>query len=163
MRDMNIRQHMQGLKTLVLISKKNGVNDKIPAGDALKNDVATDCNTKFVTVELFLLSIFDLFNVIYIANQNAPKSTNDAFGSTQCKNATYSSFSRLLTCLKTIRHAQTMLGKYLSPTPMLVLSVLEEWKHKILLLGNGVRRAPKYNILTTIDQELVIMTIEKNN
>lgn len=157
--DISIRQDIENLKKLIRLFKKGGMNEKLPAGKALKQEVPTRFGTTFDMVERFLLASSDVVRIIESSDQEAAKSASEVYDAIKCINSTFPSFQAIVTCFAPIRHAQTLLEAAETPTIMLVLPAVEDIKRKVQMIANGVRQGPLFSPVSPEDQSLASSTL----
>lgn len=157
--DEHVRKDVESMKKLIRIFKKNGMNDKLPSGTMLKQELSTRFGTTIDTVERFVAAVPEVIRVIEASDIHSSKSASEALDEIKCENSSYPNLHAVLKCFQPIRHAQTMLESSKTPTLMMVLPVLEELKKKLNQISRGISQAPNFEPVFSYDQSLAMSTL----
>lgn len=128
---------LENLKKLVTYFKKSGLNEKLPPGKALNQEVATRFGTTFDMVNRFVDAAPDLINVIEAADEDPSTKSSKHFDKIQSLNGVYPSFDAILKCFEQIRSAQVSLESSSKPKLILVLPMLQKVKAYLSVLLHG--------------------------
>lgn len=96
--DQSIQTDTDNLKKLIRIFRKGGLNENLPPGKALQQEIATRFGTTFDMVKRFIHSSSDVLQVLESSDQNAVKHASDAFDAIKSDNSTHPSFHAILKC-----------------------------------------------------------------
>lgn len=138
-----IMKDLTVVKSVVGTVKHASLNDEMPDGYALIQEVPTRFGTVYDVVERFLKSVSTLKQLVSTKAGDSAKKIDKQLSllitsTISDGSITYPALQAIVTCLSPLRHSQTVLEASQKPTMHHVLPIIEELKGKLRLLSSGV-------------------------
>lgn len=157
--DPGFKADLECLKKLVTVFKKSGLNEKLPSGKALMQEVPTRFGTTFDMVKRFVEGSPYVVQTIEAAEQESSSKASDLLDAIQVSDGVYISFEAIVKCFAPIRHAQTTLECVSSPTLTMVLPIIQQIKTSLSFTQRGIQQADSSTPISSIAQTLAQHTL----